>query len=76
MLVPQLVLILAVIGGTSALLRSINLTLCEKTSEHVNRFLTDVYLVQPQEHDSCELANTSAPVVSNDPPKLQLIYLR
>ena len=76
MLVPQLVLVLAAVGGSSALLLPINLTLCEKTSENVSRFLTDLYLVQPQQHDSCELANTSAPVVSHHhPPKhLYTIY--
>ena len=72
MLVPQLVLVLAAVGGSSALLRTINLTLCEKTSENVSRFLTDLYLVQPQQHDSCELANTSAPVVSNHHPSKYL----
>ena len=76
MLVSQLVLFLAAVGGGSALLRPINLTLCEKTSENVSRFLTDLYLVQPQQHDSCELANTSTPVVSHHhPPKhLYTIY--
>ena len=71
MMVPQLVLVLAVIGGATALLRPINLTLCEKASENVSRFLTDLYLVQPQQHDSCELANTSTPVVSHHPSSMR-----
>ena len=75
MLVLQLVLLLAAVGGTAALLRPINLTLCEKTNENVSRFLTDLYLVQPQQHDSCELANTSTPVVSHHHPSIRLTYL-
>ena len=75
MLVPQLVLLLAAVGGTAALLRPINLTLCEKTSENVSRFLTDLYLVQPQQYGSCELANTSTPVVSHHhPSKYHAVY--
>ena len=70
MLVPRLVLVLAAIGGNTAPLRSINLTLYEKASENVSRIVTDVYPVQPQQHDSCELVNTSTPVVSHHPLKL------
>ena len=46
-------------------IRPINLTLCEEINESVSRFMTDVYVVQPQQNQSCPISvNTSSPVVS------------
>ena len=60
-----LILLLAVaVISESTVMVPMNLTLCEETSENVSRLMTDVYLVQPQEHDSCGQINTSTPVVS------------
>ena len=60
-----LILLLAVaVVSESTVMVPMNLTLCEETSENVSKLMTDVYLVQPQQHDSCGQINTSTPVVS------------
>ena len=62
-----LVLLVVVAGGVvseSTVMVPMNLTLCNETSENVSRLMTDVYLVQPQQHDYCGQINTSTPVVS------------
>ena len=63
-----LVLLVVVAGGgvvsESTVMVPMNLTLCNETSENVSRLMTDVYLVQPQQHDYCGQINTSTPVVS------------
>ena len=70
MLFLALSLVLVAAGtvcGQQTVIRPINLTLCKETNENVSRFMTDVYVVQPQQHESCSLANSSTPVVSNAP---------
>ena len=52
-----------VCGGATEI-RPINLPLCEETRENVSKFFTDVYVVKPQQYDSCYLTNTSTPVVN------------
>ena len=59
-----LLLAVAVVSESTTVMVPMNLTLCDETSENVSRLMTDVYLVQPQEHDSCGQINTSTPVVS------------
>ena len=49
----------------STVMAPMNLTLCNETSENVNRLMVDVYLVQPQQHNYCGHINTSTPVVSS-----------
>ena len=63
----MVVLLVVVAGGVvseSTVMVPMNLTLCNETSENVSRLMTDVYLVQPQQHDYCEQINISTPVVS------------
>ena len=63
----QLVLVLAAAGtvrGQHTVVGPFNLTLCEETNENVSRFMADVYVVQPQQHKACILANSSSPMVS------------
>ena len=59
-----LLLAVAVVSESTTVMVPMNLTLCDETSENVSKLMTDVYLVQPQEHDSCGQINTSTPVVS------------
>ena len=61
-----LILLLTVaVLSESMVMVPMNLTLCNETSENVSRLMTDVYLVQPQQHNYCgQLINTSTPVVS------------
>ena len=65
--VVVLVLLVVVAGvvSESTVMVPMNLTLCNGTSENVSRLMTDVYLVQPQQHHYCGLINTSTPVVSS-----------
>ena len=59
-----LLLAVAVVSESTTVMVPMNLSLCDETSENVSRFMTDVYVVQPQEHDYCGKINTSTPVVS------------
>ena len=60
-----LAVIWALVGvvSTTSVMVPINLTLCEERTDNVSKFLTDVYVVQPEDDSSCELTNSSAPVV-------------
>ena len=62
-----------VCGGATEI-RLINLPLCEETRENVSKFFTDVYVVKPQQYNSCYLTNTSTPVVSKASCQIAIIY--
>ena len=62
--VVLLVVVAVAVVSESTVMVPMNLTLCNATSENVSRLMTDVYLVQPQEHDYCGQINISTPVVS------------
>ena len=62
--VVLLVVVAVAVVCESTVMVPMNLTLCNETSENVSRLMTDVYLVQPQQHDSCGQINISTPVVS------------
>lgn len=61
-------LIFALVGilvcGSATEIRPVNLPLCEQSRKKVSKLLTDVYVVKPQQYDSCYLSNTNTPVVS------------
>ena len=63
-LVVVLFFLAAAASGKQTLIQPINLTLCNESSQNVTRFMTDVFVVQPQQHESCSITNTSTPVVS------------
>ena len=59
-----LLLAVTVVRASTTVMVPMNLTLCDETSENVSRLMSDVYVVQPQQHDYCGQINTSTPVVS------------
>ena len=60
----SLVLFLAAVARSPTKMTPLNLTLCDESSGNVRRLMTDVFVLQPQNHSSCsQLTNTSTPVV-------------
>ena len=64
MLCWLLVIAMAVTVSESAVIQLVDLPLCEVMDGSVDRSMTDMYVVQPYQNDSCgHINNTSTPVV-------------